>query len=155
MRWGGYKRSGKENRNGVIDKNHSLEWLFLRADRSSTFKLLSRPQTDVFISSGFFMGGPYQLQLHHVSWPKEKSSVTLHTRDHLTRIPLPRGCTLKGKPKMSGKKVLSSRCRFQDHEFARHPRMSYGSLWSSGNYKQEPLGRPPLQTTCTGPLCIR
>lgn len=133
----------------------TIEWFFLKADRSSAFKPLSKPQTDVFISSGLFMGGQYQLQLHQVSWPKEKSSVTLHTRDHLTRIPPLRGFTLKGKPRTSGKrKRRLPLCRFQAYEFTRHPGMSYGSPWSSGNYKQQPLGQPVLQTVCTGPLCI-
>lgn len=136
-------------RNGVTDKNDRMEQLFLRADRSNAFKLLSRPQTDVFISSGLFIGGPYQLLLHHVSWPGEKSSITLQTRDPPTKR-----LHVKGKTENEWKEKVPSRSRFQPNEFARHPGMNYGSLWSSGNYKQEPLGRPPLQAACTGPLCI-
>lgn len=44
------------NRNSISDKNASQERLFIRTDRSSAFKLLSRAQTDVFYLPGSFYG---------------------------------------------------------------------------------------------------
>ncbi len=111
MRWQKNDKGAVREQKRCYRKNNSLERLFFRVDRGNAFKLLSRPQTDVFIFSGLFYWSTIS-DACSIMFPdaEEKSRVTLSHPWPLTRIPPLRGCTLKGKGKrMERKSAVSLR----------------------------------------------